>query len=261
MSFELCIGSAQFGLNYGITNSLGKIADNDIKEILLKAHKNHIHFIDTAQNYGSSEEVIGTYKPLGSNFKIVSKLSSLDSNYKISKSKLFQTWDNSFYATLRNLKVDYLYSFLVHNAEEFSKSYKDFLIEWLKSLKSRSLVQKIGVSIYSDAELVNIPLEEIDIIQLPFSIYDQRLLKNGTLKKLSDFNISIHMRSIFLQGLILTPSEKWPLFINKSFLSSFMIKYNHSEVFCCNIINSDNWIVNFPIIIFNINFFRLDCSY
>ena len=92
--------------------------------------------------------------------------------------------------------------------------------------------------VYSDADLVNIPLEEIDIIQLPFSIYDQRLLKNGTLKKLSDFNISIHIRSVFLQGLILTSPEKWPLFINNSFS-------NHHERLCQYLADENMKILDF----------------
>ena len=138
---------------------------------------------------------------------------------------MFQIWNDSLNLTLQNLKVEFLDSFLVHNAEDFSKSYRDFLLEWLESLKAKSIVKKIGVSIYSYEDLNNIPLEKIDIIQLPFSIYDQRLLKNGTLKKLSNFNISIHIRSIFLQGLILSPSSNWPLFINKDFRL-------HHERFC-----------------------------
>lgn len=225
MTPQLCIGTAQFGLNYGITNHVGKIPDDDIKTILSKAHKSNIFYIDTAQNYGSSEKEIGKYKPLGSNFKIVSKLSSLDLKDSTSKFKLFQIWNDSLNLTLQNLKVEYLDSLLVHNAADFSKSYRYFLLEWLESLKAKSIVKKIGVSIYSAADLNNIPLEKIDIIQLPFSIYDQRLLKNGTLKKLSNFNISIHIRSIFLQGLILNPSSNWPLFINKDFR-------HHHEKFC-----------------------------
>ena len=225
MSFQLCIGSAQFGLNYGVTNKRGKINDDEIKEILFKAYKANINFIDTAQNYGSSEEVIGKCKPLESNFKIISKLSSYQFDCKIPKSEIFQTWDNSLISTLKNLRINNLDSFLVHNAGDFSNFYKDYLLEWLKSLKDRSIVRRLGVSIYSDEDLVNIPLEEIDIIQLPFSIYDQRLLKNGSFKKFYEFNISIHLRSIFLQGLILTPIENWPSFINKDFR-------NHHQRLC-----------------------------
>ena len=31
MKPELCIGSAQFGFNYGITNKTGKVKENEVK--------------------------------------------------------------------------------------------------------------------------------------------------------------------------------------------------------------------------------------
>ena len=79
------------------------------------------------------------------------------------------------------------------------------------------MIKRIGVSIYDERDLEKLPLAEIDIIQLPFSIYDQRLLDNLTIKNLIEKGISIHIRSIFLQGLLLQEADKWPNFINDSF--------------------------------------------
>ena len=54
-----------------------------------------------------------------------------------------------------------------------------------------------------------------DIIQLPLNVFDQRVIQDGTLKYLKSNNIEIHARSIFLQGLLLMPYEKIPIFFKK----------------------------------------------
>jgi aryl-alcohol dehydrogenase-like predicted oxidoreductase len=45
-------------------------------------------------------------------------------------------------------------------------------------------------------------------MQLPLSLLDQRLLKDGTLARLKGLGIEVHARSIFLQGLLFL--EKLP---------------------------------------------------
>ena len=42
-----------------------------------------------------------------------------------------------------------------------------------------------------------------DIVQVPVNVFDQRLIKDGSIGALSDRKIKIHIRSIFLQGLML----------------------------------------------------------
>ena len=41
-----------------------------------------------------------------------------------------------------------------------------------------------------------------DIVQVPFNIFDQRLVKSGYLDLLKKLKIEIHVRSCFLQGLL-----------------------------------------------------------
>ena len=60
-------------------------------------------------------------------------------------------------------------------------------------------------------------LINIDIIQLPLSIYDQRFLRKKIIPWLKDKNISVHVRSIFLQGIILGDNNNFPKFLSKEF--------------------------------------------
>ncbi|WP_348945383.1 aldo/keto reductase [Chitinibacter sp. FCG-7] len=109
---RLAIGTAQFGMNYGLTNVSGKVQPAIVDEILALARENRINYIDTAANYGDAEKVIGRSK-LGSQFNIVSKIPALP------ESGLTQGWfDQSLDASLTNLKCTTLDSLLVHKADD-----------------------------------------------------------------------------------------------------------------------------------------------
>jgi len=78
MIAELALGTAQFGLNYGITNQKGIISEKESLAILKLASINGIKFIDTAQNYGSAEQILGKTFPKKKNFRVISKIASLN---------------------------------------------------------------------------------------------------------------------------------------------------------------------------------------
>ena len=100
------------------------------------------------------------------------------------------------------------------------------MIDWLESLKDRNLVSRIGISIYTKSDLEGIPLDRFQIVQMPLSIYDQRLFNNGTLDFLVKQGIAVHVRSIFLQGLLLQPTNEWPNFLS----SDFRNHHHHHEL-------------------------------
>ena len=78
-------------------------------------------------------------------------------------------------------------------------------------MKKNGVISKIGISIYSPSQLdLILPKFSIDIVQAPFNIVDRRILNSGWLEKLSKKNIETHIRSVFLQGLLLMQYEKIP---------------------------------------------------
>ena len=81
-------------------------------------------------------------------------------------------------------------------------------------LRERRLVQRIGVSIYAAEDLDGVNPALLDMVQLPLSLYDQRLLQNGTLARLRAQGTAIHARSLYLQGLLLTPAAQWPRWVS-----------------------------------------------
>ena len=96
---------------------------------------------------------------------------------------------------------------------------------WLKNLKTNGLVKRIGISVYNFDDISQLRLSNFDIIQLPISIFDQRFLKKGYFENILDSGCKIHIRSIFLQGLVLANNSELPGFLSKEF------KFHHKN-FC-----------------------------
>ena len=225
---KLCIGTAQFGLPYGITNTLGKIQIHEIKKILQLIKENDINLIDTAQSYGESERIIGEIIEKNDKFfKIITKISPHFSK-KLPKIKQLQEWTNKFETSLNRLNQSYIEGVLIHDPL-MNLYQKSVIMEWLTTLRKKGLVKKIGWSIYSECDLLGISLDHIDIVQLPFSFYDRRFMETGLLKKLYMKGIDIYARSIFLQGLILTSYSKWPEWVDPQ--DSELHKIIHENIF------------------------------
>ena len=210
---KLCIGTAQFGSDYGITNLIGRVEIKEVKEILEIIKKNNINLIDTARSYGESEKIIG--KIIDKNdkfFKIITKISPHFTKH-LSRKDQFDKWTKIFEDSLTRLNKNIIEGVLIHS-NKINLEQRLILMDWLLKLKKRGMVKKIGWSIYEEKDLELINLENIDLVQLPFSLYDQRLMANGFLKKLYCEGIEVHARSIFLQGLILTNYSNWPKWVN-----------------------------------------------
>lgn len=217
MAPKLCLGTASFGLSYGITNLDGKIPEHDVKNILSFAESAGIVFLDCAQGYGDAESVLGRAMGRGRSFKLISKLKPQENKpYDIDNVPL---WEQSFFESCNKLGVDSLDTFLVHTSSDLNNSGASYLKDWLYSLRERGLVRRLGVSIYSAKDLAGLDLGLIDIVQLPLSIYDQRLIEDGTIDYLRSKSISIHARSIFLQGLLLSSASQWPSWVSKDVIN------------------------------------------
>jgi aryl-alcohol dehydrogenase-like predicted oxidoreductase len=202
---RLAIGTVQFGLNYGINNQKGIVAEKELNSILNDARKNKINLLDTAQAYGNSESRLGSVD--SSEFKFISKLKP-----GILVSEVY----DSVQISCQNLNVTNLEGVLFHDFKDYNQNPK--LIDELIRLKRDSVIKKIGFSLYHPIELDALFSQNIDfdILQIPFSIYDQRFKKY--FKEIKKRNIEIHVRSVFLQGLV---------FMNPDKLSKHFDKYKH----------------------------------
>jgi aryl-alcohol dehydrogenase-like predicted oxidoreductase len=211
---ELALGTAQFGLDYGITNQSGQVPEREVSLILEQAAAAGIRYLDTAQAYGNSETILGKTLPKKHSFRIVSKLPKQNSEPFSGESQ--KKWERDFQFSLQKMGVNAVEGFLLHNPADIKRDDAYYLLDWLLTLKQRGLVNHLGLSIYEASDLDGISLDWVQLVQLPLSLYDQRLIHDGTIEFLSDIGIRIQARSIFLQGLLLSNVEKWPTWIDKS---------------------------------------------
>jgi len=197
---KLALGTVQFGLNYGISNMSGMTAENEVAKILEKAWQKGIDIIDTARDYGNSENVLG--KQLKHPFRIVSKFPARADNA--------QKIQQSFTTSINALHTKTLYGFLAHDADLLIKNPQ--LWKVLVSLKEKKLVQKIGYSLYTPEQLQQLLDLKIipDIVQVPYNFLDQRF--KSFFRKLKSVDTEIHIRSVFLQGLFFMKPDKLPVF-------------------------------------------------
>jgi hypothetical protein len=204
---EIGIGTAQFGLKYGINSK--KNSFTEIKKIITQAELSGIKLIDTSPVYGTAESILGNVLKSDHSFNIVSKTISIDGrniNYK-----LIEKIKKDFFLSLKNLKQKKLYALLIHNSDDLFQKKSELLYKAIKDLKDKKLIKKIGVSVYQKKEIDRILTHyDFDIFQLPCSIFDQRLVYDGSLEILHKKNIEMHARSVFLQGLLLMHINKIP---------------------------------------------------
>lgn len=196
------VGTAQFGFDYGISNTFGQPGPEEVVRILDAAHAGGIDVIDTAHAYGDSEAVIGRCLDRDSPFKIVTKTLPIRKPHITHED--VQRVLGAFRLSLERLQQPAVYALLVHHAGDLLAQDGALLMDALLTLKADRLAQKIGVSLYDQNELDAV-LERypIDIVQIPFSVLDQRLLASGSLARLKLAGVEVHARSIFLQGLLL----------------------------------------------------------
>ncbi|NOT95777.1 MAG: aldo/keto reductase [Nitrospira sp.] len=195
---RLALGTAQFGLPYGIANQAGQVTRPAARAMLDIAAANGIDTLDTAIAYGESETCLGEVGVQG--FKLVTKLPAIPAGCDGIRGWV-QAQVN---ASLARLGVKAVYGLLLHRPDQLLDAGGAAIYQALQSLKEAGLVQKVGVSVYAPSELeALIPRYRFDLIQAPFNLVDRRVQSTGWLRRLKDEGIEVHTRSVFLQGLLL----------------------------------------------------------
>jgi aryl-alcohol dehydrogenase-like predicted oxidoreductase len=185
---KLGLGTVQFGQSYGVSNLRGQVSRHEAGAILKRAAEAGVVVLDTAANYGEAEDVLAglDLRP----FRVVTKTVGVGNGAAAVVERAL--------ASAQKLQADTL---LVHNAADLSD-----LTLWpaLQRLKSEGIFRRIGISAYVADQPYELALRfRPDVMQLPLSVLDQRLLRDGSLERLKALGVEIHARSLFLQGLLL----------------------------------------------------------
>ena len=207
---RLALGTVQFGIPYGISNQQGKVSLDAATEILNYAHIAGISTLDTAIAYGDSENRLGEIGV--KDWRIISKLPEIP----IATNDVLNWVRESVNGSLHRLKIPCLYGLLLHRPQQLLSNKGQEIYNALNLLKQEGLVDKIGISIYSPTELEELCNRfSFDLIQSPFNIFDRSLKQSGWLSRLKLAGVEVHIRSVFLQGLLLMNPPNRPAYFNR----------------------------------------------
>jgi aryl-alcohol dehydrogenase-like predicted oxidoreductase len=202
LAARLALGTAQFGLAYGISHDGGPVPMWEVEDILIAARDAGIAMLDTAAAYGESESVLGQLGHVSSAFDIVTKTLPVRSGDLTSAD--LNAIDESFRRSLARLKRERVSVLLAHEAADLLAKNGDRLWAMMERYRAEGLTGRVGVSVYETDQLAAV-LERfpVEVVQLPINVFDQRLIEDGTLERLAERGIETHARSLILQGLLL----------------------------------------------------------
>ncbi len=203
----MTLGTVQLGMNYGIANDAGKPDEEKSFSILRAALDGGITALDTARVYGDSELVIGRFLKQwqGEMPAIITKIPTLQGN---SPKELERFVTDSVEQSLERLGVSKLEAVMLHGAKDpiiHGKACADAM----QALVTHGYTDKVGVSVYTAEDIEGmLPYDIFSVTQVPMSIFDQRLIADGSVEKLQQRGYSVFVRSVFLQGLFFLDPEK-----------------------------------------------------
>ena len=202
---RLALGTVQFGMHYGVANSGGRVTVDDAADIIRQAEFNGIDTLDTAIAYGCSETTLGQVGVDG--WRVITKLPALPPDCQA-----VQSWVTSqIEQSISRLGVKQLQGVLLHHPDDLLGGNGRMLVNALYGLKAEGRTRQIGVSVYEPEQLEPLTaVMEIDLVQAPLNILDRRLIRSGWASRLKDKGVEVHVRSAFLQGLLLMPADRRP---------------------------------------------------
>ena len=210
---KLALGTVQFGLDYGISNRQAQTSLEEARSIVDRGLDAGLDLLDTAPAYGVSEAVLGEILA-DRTPRIVTKTPQFPGRrIEREDGRLLR---KSLLRSLERLRQDQVYGLLVHAANDLLKPGGERLYATMVDLREEGLVQRLGVSVYTHEQLDRVRARhEIQVVQVPVNVFDQRLLHSGALDSLSRSGVEVHARSAFLQGAILMDGEALPSCFSK----------------------------------------------
>ena len=206
---QLGLGAAQFGLDYGISNEAGKVRFEEVRRIMDLATAAGISIVDTAPAYGNSESSIGTAIRGRSGFRVITK-TPIFSSQTIGETDA-HALKETFYKSRETLGGGMIHGLLFHRADDILKSGGRFLVDAARELVDSGVLEKVGVSVYTGSQIDQVlKVFRPDIVQAPLNVFDQRLVVSGHLERLKSLGSEVHLRSVFLQGLLLMDLGRIP---------------------------------------------------
>lgn len=212
---RMVLGTAQFGLVYGIANQAGQPDQVLVNDMVSTAVANGVQFVDTARSYGDSEYAVGKALSggLASRVELVTKLTTLDDCPDDASQAIVTAFvERSVYQSCHALAASKIDVLMLHRAKHLT-AWNGAVWDVLRRFKARGVVARLGVSVQNPEEALQaLDFEDVEFLQIPYNILDYRW--EMVIQKISAIRhqrpLVIHARSALLQGLLCSnQNELW----------------------------------------------------
>jgi aryl-alcohol dehydrogenase-like predicted oxidoreductase len=198
---KLGLGSGQFGLDQASVR--GRPPAAEVRDILEIAARSRLGVLDVTGRSNQAEAAIGDVMPRPNPFQVCISTVRADRGADLVEAEAR--------AALRRMGVDQAECIFVPSASELFGPHGLAVWDRLKALKDEGLTRKIGISVFASDDPLGLARRfRPDVVQAPASLLDQRLIVDGTLAAIASLGMEVHLRSIFLNGLILLPPDRAP---------------------------------------------------
>lgn len=191
---SVILGTAQWGLNYGVTNAAGRVGEATLTELISLARALDITRLDTASTYGDAESRIRVH---AQDFQLQTKVATSGQTIDEVLDAIRETQARSGTA-----RID---ACLIHDWHKLESGHPAIAATALTMARTEGLVDRIGVSCYTVEDLRRVigEFNQVDVVQIPLSILDQRLDGVPEILELHSLGVEMQVRSVFLQGITL----------------------------------------------------------
>jgi aryl-alcohol dehydrogenase-like predicted oxidoreductase len=199
---KLGLSAAQFGLDGGAAPR-GRSAEAEVREMLAAADRAGLRVLDAGPASSHGEAVIGAVTPRPCRFRVTVKAARGDRGPDFVEAEAR--------ASLARLGLTRGDAIMVQAAGDLFSPFGPALWARLRALRDAGLFARVGISAYASDDPAGLARRfRPDIIQAPASLLDQRLLLDGSLKRVRDQGVEVHLRSIFLNGPLFRPPDRFP---------------------------------------------------
>ena len=167
---KIGIGTAQFGLRYGVNNTEGIPDLDEIRNILNTARDNDVQIIDTAISYGDAHIKLGRIGV--KDFKIATKIPRIEEK---TESKIRHNIMKSDENTLTDLKIESIHRLFLHHSDDYV-NHKIVVQKTIDELKAAGKIEEFGISIYRPNDIIGASKDiYVDAYQVPMNLLDRTL--------------------------------------------------------------------------------------
>ena len=213
---RLTLGSAQWGMPYGIANHSGPPDDAELQRMLERAADAGLQSVDTARAYGSAEARLGETLgrlPRPAGWRVITKLAPDVHEPGLGILETLERVGASLEASRTALGRDVLPVVLLHR---FAHRHACGGKLWRTLLAERDAgrIAQLGISAGTPEEAwAALEDPDVQVLQVASSLLDLRLMRQGFFARAREAGRTVYVRSVFLQGVAMLDPALVPGFL------------------------------------------------